>query len=304
MNYKMRDCCEKDYNALLSIFDEVQLFHYENRPDLYKPTSTFSKEFFNEILNDKNKILCVFEEDVVKGFVFAYIKETKNIPSKKDRRILFIDGIGVKKEYQKCGIGSILMNNMLEYATKNKVDAIELNVYNFNQNAIDFYKSFGFNVKSLSLEKSLNYDYEKFWREFAEKNNIEGTFDDVFSFGFEKDEADNLLALVLDGKKQATSSLLKSYKLNNEELPKVNSYSIVTNSENTPKAIIKTTKISLIPFNQVTFDICKKEGEDENLESWQKKHIDFFKKEGEIEGYTFYESDEIVFEEFICVFKK
>ncbi|NCU32931.1 MAG: ASCH domain-containing protein, partial [Candidatus Moranbacteria bacterium] len=52
----------------------------------------------------------------------------------------------------------------------------------------------------------------------------------------------------------------------------------------------------------MTFEVCKLEGEDESLESWQKGHEKFFRAEGKSLGYTFTEELPIVFEEFVCVY--
>ena len=58
-----------------------------------------------------------------------------------------------------------------------------------------------------------------------------------------------------------------------------------------------------MPFKDMTFDICALEGEDENLESWQKGHRAFFEAEGEKLGFSFSEDALIVFEEFEVVFQ-
>ena len=65
--------------------------------------------------------------------------------------------------------------------------------------------------------------------------------------------------------------------------------SIVTDWEGIPKCVIETTNVMIIPFKEITFDICKLEGEDDNLESWREGHINFFSREGKELGYTFTE---------------
>lgn len=48
---------------------------------------------------------------------------------------------------------------------------------------------------------------------------------------------------------------------------KVGDYTIVTDFLNIPKCIIQTTKITIIPFKEMTYEICQREGENENLEA-------------------------------------
>lgn len=47
------------------------------------------------------------------------------------------------------------------------------------------------------------------------------------------------------------------------------SYSIVTDWEGVPKCVIETTNVRILPFKDITYDICKLEGEDDSLESWR-----------------------------------
>ena len=49
-------------------------------------------------------------------------------------------------------------------------------------------------------------------------------------------------------------------------------------SKEDAKAIIETTSVSIVPFNQVTEEFAQKEGEgDKTLASWRKIHEAFWK---------------------------
>lgn len=89
-----------------------------------------------------------------------------------------------------------------------------------------------------------------------------------------------------------------------EKIPKIGDYSIITNFEGVPKCVIETTNITILPFKDITFDICKREGEDKNLESWRKGHIKFFSSEGKDLGYLFSEDMSVIFEDFKVVFTR
>lgn len=60
--------------------------------------------------------------------------------------------------------------------------------------------------------------------------------------------------------------------------------------------------MTILPFKDMTFDICKREGEDETLESWQRGHIRYYTAEGKQLGYEFTEDLPIVFEDFKVVY--
>lgn len=144
-----------------------------------------------------------------------------------------------------------------------------------------------------------------FWSDFLIKTNREETFQyyECFHFDLTEEWANKLLDLVLTGKKKATASSLLYYQVNNAPLPKVGDCSIITDWDGVPRCVIETTNVTILPFKDITFDICKREGEDDNLKSWQDGHMAFFTEDGKNEGYTFTWDMPVVFEDFEVVFK-
>lgn len=110
-----------------------------------------------------------------------------------------------------------------------------------------------------------------------------------------------LLGLVLEGKKRATASSIWGCEIKGEEIPKEGSLSIITYWDGTPGCMIRTTKVKIIPYKNITFEIAKLEGEDNNLESWRKNHEKFFTEEGKELGYKFSNDMPVIFEEFEVV---
>lgn len=147
---------------------------------------------------------------------------------------------------------------------------------------------------------------DEFWQEFlkAKKLPEETKYLEAFYFDLTKESANHLLELVLSGKKQATASSYLHYQGTNESLPKIGDYSIVTDFDNNPYAVIQTTNINIIPFNKLSFDTVRREGEDDCLESWQRNHIHFFTEDGKTNGYEFTEEMPVVFEDFKLIYKK
>lgn len=147
---------------------------------------------------------------------------------------------------------------------------------------------------------------DEFWKEFLLKTNREEDTKYIECFHFELTEklANELLRLVLIGQKEATSSSLLAYKNEEDKIPKAGDLSIVTDWDGNPKCVIETIKVNVIPFKDITYDICKREGEDRHLESWRKGHATFFSSEGKELGYTFTEDMPVIFEEFKMIFSK
>ena len=127
---------------------------------------------------------------------------------------------------------------------------------------------------------------------------------DCFYFDSTEKAANGCLALVLSGKKRATASSLLYFEYKGEPIPKVGDYSIITDWDGTPHCVIETTSITIIPYGDMTYDIAKREGEDDTLEEWQITHERFFREQGEALGYKFSESMLVVFEDFEVVYTK
>ena len=147
---------------------------------------------------------------------------------------------------------------------------------------------------------------DAFWQEFLTHSGLDPATKYFESFHFElnKEAANKLLQLVLYGQKRATTGSLLAAQLEGAAMPQVGDYSIVTDWDGTPHCVIKTTAITILPFNEMTFDICKREGEDDCLETWQENHIAYFTKEGQMLGYEFTEDMPVVFEDFEVVYTR
>ena len=146
----------------------------------------------------------------------------------------------------------------------------------------------------------------EFWMEFLTVSNKDKSTKYIESFHFDLTEewANKLLDLVLSGKKKATASSLYAFELEGGKIPKIGDYSIVTDWNGNPHCVIETIAVTVLPFNEITFEICKREGEDDTLESWQQGHRHFFIEDGKAMGYEFSETMPVVFEDFKVVYKK
>ena len=137
------------------------------------------------------------------------------------------------------------------------------------------------------------------WERFCEKSGIKADYDD-WAFG---GAPDALAELVLNGIKTATASAYPLYEQEQEPLPKAGDYSVILNTKGEAVCIIRTTKVYVMPFREVSADHAFREGEDDrSLESWRKVHWDFFTREMNNEGLPFDEDMPVVCEEFMRVY--
>lgn len=128
-----------------------------------------------------------------------------------------------------------------------------------------------------------------------EENNEK--YFECFAFGDSPGMADELLRLVLTGKKTATVSVV----LEGEKTPKIGDLSLVLNGQGQPACIIKTVYLETVKFCNLTWDMVKLEGEDETFEQWKAGNIRYWTRDAVKRGYTFTEKTPITFERFELV---
>lgn len=124
--------------------------------------------------------------------------------------------------------------------------------------------------------------YADFWARAAAALPClhEGAFYEAFAFGDSPALADELAALVLQGRKRATAGLVWVLQAEAKPPPLPGSLSIVTDGAGRPLCIIETHRVDVLPFDQVSAEFAAEEGEgDATLASWRRDHEAFFGRE-------------------------
>lgn len=118
------------------------------------------------------------------------------------------------------------------------------------------------------------------------------------------DAPDELARLTADGVKTATASAYPLYELDDEPLPQTGEYSVILWEDGTAACVIKTTKVYVVPYKDVSAEQAYKEGEgDRSLAYWREVHEAFFTREMKAAGLEFSGDMGVVCEEFEVVFK-
>ena len=121
----------------------------------------------------------------------------------------------------------------------------------------------------------------------------------AWSFGDDPALADDLLALVLDGTKTATSTAAASFDQEGEAVPSAGDLSILVDGAGWPRALIRTTSVQTLPFADVPAEFAAAEGEnDRSLASWRHEHEVYFRRILDGTGVAFGPGLPVVMERF------
>ena len=154
----IRRAQEKDSDRIMDLLMQVLMVHHNARPDLFKgPATKYTEAELSEILTDDSRPVFVWtdEEDVVQGYAFCMIKELAGHNILQDVRTLYLDDLCVDEKCRGRHIGKELYEYVLGYAREAGCGSITLNVWAFNESAMEFYKAMGLKTQRVIMEEIL-----------------------------------------------------------------------------------------------------------------------------------------------------
>ncbi len=102
----------------------------------------------------------------------------------------------------------------------------------------------------------------------------------AWQFGYGVEQGDRLLACVLNGPKRATAGALWAYEAEGEAIPVPGDHSVLLDGHGVAQCIIRTTRVDVLPFDQVDAVFAFDEGEgDRSLDYWREAHWAYFERE-------------------------
>ena len=137
---------ENELERVNELRKQVNALHVAGKPEVFKPG--FPEELRNYIYaihKDPEQFIAVAVKDgTICGFaVLHHINRPEN-PFMKERDFLDIDEFCVDEAFRRQGIASEMIAFIREFARQKGFHRIELNMWEFNQDALAFYEAAGF----------------------------------------------------------------------------------------------------------------------------------------------------------------
>ena len=143
---EVRRARENELERVNELRMQVNALHVAGKPEVFKPG--FPEELRNYIYaihKDPEQFITVAVKDgTICGFaVLHHINRPEN-PFMKERDFLDIDEFCVDEAFRRQGIASEMIAFIREFAKGKGFHRIELNMWEFNQDALAFYEAAGF----------------------------------------------------------------------------------------------------------------------------------------------------------------
>ena len=145
---------ENELERVNELRRQVNDLHVKGRPDIFKPG--FPKELSDHVYtirNDPKQRIVVCERGgLICGFAVLNHITRPETPFMTERDYLDIDEFCVDEAYRRTGVGTELMQFIRSYAEELGFSRIELNMWEFNADALAFYEEIGFTTYRRYME--------------------------------------------------------------------------------------------------------------------------------------------------------
>lgn len=159
MKADVRQAEPRDCANLCALLDEVDSLHRGHLPQIFQHPEGHvrSTEHLLGLMADRNVGLFVAEaQGQLLGLVHVTLVDTPQVPILVPRRYATIENLAVQREHQRAGIGRALLHRAEQWARGRGATSIELNVYEFNREAIAFYRRLGYETLSRRMHRLLS----------------------------------------------------------------------------------------------------------------------------------------------------
>ena len=157
-NLKIRKAKEGDYSAANNLYHVTYDMYHEKIPSFYKkqPSQTLPKGTYLNMIHGNESLVFVAEADKnVVGLLYAEIEKEEGDKWVYPRKRVRIEEIAVLPEFSRKGIGKRLLQEAEKWAKKKKISDLILLTYAFNEGAIRFYETHGYEPYSIEMNKKI-----------------------------------------------------------------------------------------------------------------------------------------------------
>ena len=157
MNSEIRFAKETELEEINKLRKQVNDLHVKGKPEIFK--AGFSEELKNYVYdvfyNERNKIVVCDCDGIIAGYAILNHISKPESPFSYARDFLDIDEFCVDVHYRRQGIATQMIQYIQDYAKNEDFTRIELNMWEFNQEALAFYESIGFTTYRRYMEMKL-----------------------------------------------------------------------------------------------------------------------------------------------------
>jgi len=154
----LRKAALEDYEQILRMKLQVHNLHVNAKPEFYKSVEVplSFQQYQSDLENGAVAYYVLCANDMVLGYAVTTTRTICGHPVIHDRKILYIEEFCVDEQYRGAGVGTELFRQIEARALSQGCDAIELDVWTFNEPARTFYVKMGMECARIRMHKALD----------------------------------------------------------------------------------------------------------------------------------------------------
>ncbi len=148
---------ENELEKINELRKQVNDLHVEGRPETFRPGFPDAlRDYIYTVFRDPDKrvVVCVCEGRICAFAILARIVRPETFYM-FERDYLDIDEFCVDSDFRRQGIGARMIDYISDFARNEGFDRVELNMWEFNREALAFYESAGFTTYRRYMEMKL-----------------------------------------------------------------------------------------------------------------------------------------------------
>lgn len=137
----------QDYPGFLSVAHETHEHHVALLPNIFRSAAVaVPEEYFTDLVTDERSCIVLAEHDgAVVGYATLQLRQA-TLDILIPRTVAFIDNFGVAEAYRRMGVGRLLFAACRERAQAMGASSLDLDCWEANQSAVQFYESLDMRV--------------------------------------------------------------------------------------------------------------------------------------------------------------
>jgi diamine N-acetyltransferase len=156
MKVSVRMARADDLDNLARLLDEVVLLHHDEDPTQFLgPEAAAHNRYLEERFQDPDAAIFVAEDKAAPaGVAVTVIREAP--PFLNPNKFVLLENLAVTTKFRRAGVGRKLVDAAMLWARARDMNELDLNVYEFNHTAIQFYEALGFRTVSRRMKRALS----------------------------------------------------------------------------------------------------------------------------------------------------
>lgn len=154
----IRIATENDLPRVNELRAQVNALHVAGKPEVFRPgfCEELQQHVHTQFSAPGHAILVAEVESGIVGFACVNLVDRPGSPYRLPQRYLDVDEFGVDERVRRQGVGRALFEAIREHAKNLGAARIELNMWEFNEDALAFYEAIGFRT----YRRYMEYDIE------------------------------------------------------------------------------------------------------------------------------------------------